>query len=110
MIKPILILSALALATPALANTPPYTPRSDARFAADQARNSAQANRIANGIDSGRLNQRESAYLTHRNIRTTAATNRLAADGFYSRKDAARIDYRQDTTSRRIVRGKTNYR
>ncbi len=111
MLKPFLILATLAVATPAFI-TPAFaaTPRSDARLAADQARTANQANRVAAGIESGRLNPREAAYLGSRIARTDRATARLAADGHYSRVDAARIDRRQDTTSRRIARGKVNRR
>ncbi|WP_416907779.1 MAG: hypothetical protein ACMVO5_12280 [Polymorphobacter sp.] len=109
MIKPFLLFGALALAVPALAQ--PYeTPRSDARLAADEARNARQAVRIDKGVESGRLNPNEAAHLTRRNERTTAATAHLASDGFYSRKDAARVDRRQDTTSRRTWRAGTNRR
>lgn len=106
MIKSMLMLASLALAVPALASTP----RSDARLSADQARTANQANRVDNGVESGRINPREAAYLDNRIARTDRATNRLAADGHYSRADAARIDCRQDKTSRRTVRAKVNHR
>lgn len=109
MIKPFLLFGALALAVPAVAQ--PYeTPRSDVRLAADEARNARQAVRIDKGIESGRIDAREAAYLTRRNERTTAATAHLASDGFYSRRDAARVDQRQDATSRRTWRAGTNRR
>lgn len=108
MIKPLLIIATLALGTPVLAQ--PATPRSDARLAADQARNERQSNRVDAGVESGRINEREAAYLDRRVTNTQRASDRLAADGFYSRADAARIDRRQDATSRRTVRAKANRR
>lgn len=108
MIKPLFIVASLALAAPALAQ--PATPRSDARYAADQARTERQGARIDAGIESGRINEREAAYLDRRVTNTQRASDRLAADGYYSRVDAARIDRRQDTTSRRTVRAKANRR
>lgn len=103
--KHLLIIIGLALAAPAAAQTP-----SEARLTADLARADRQDARIDAGIASGQINPHEQAHLERRSNRIDRSTTRLAADGRYSRVDAARIDRRQDTSSRRIAVSRRNRR
>lgn len=96
---------AIAAAVPATA-TP--TPRSDARYAATENRDSRQDTRIANGIASGQINAHEAARLNASQTRVDNAQARLSADGHFSRRDYARVSYHQSRAGYGIARTRNN--
>lgn len=100
------LLAALLLAGPALAGTP----RSDRRLVATESRDAIQESRITTGAANGSLNASEAARLDSQQARIDRGQTRLAADGHFSRRDYARIDYRQDKANRHIARARNNHR
>jgi hypothetical protein len=98
---------AIAAAVPAAA-TP--TPRSDARYAATENRDSRQDARINNGIASGQINAHEAARLNASQTRVDNTQARLSADGYFSRRDYARVSYRQNRAGYGITRTRRNGR
>ncbi|WP_426167650.1 hypothetical protein [Sandarakinorhabdus sp. DWP1-3-1] len=101
---PLLVLALATLAVPATASP------SDRRFAASEARDARQEQRIATGIARGTINPREASRLQARNGRIDNFQNRLASDGRYSRRDRARVAYRQNSASHGIYRARHNRR
>jgi hypothetical protein len=70
-------------------------------------RQAHQLNRIANGIDSGRLTPREAAVLTRQQAGIARYEARSRADGpGLTRAERARIEVKQDRASRAIYRQK----
>lgn len=98
---------AIVTAAPAFA-TP--TPRSDARYAATENRDSRQDARIANGVAAGQINAHEAARLNASQARVDNAQARLSADGYFSRRDYARVSYRQHRANYGITRTRRNGR
>ncbi len=103
---PYLVITALAIiAAPAVAG-----PRSDARYAATETRDARQDSRIATGTASGQINPHEAARLDARQTGIDNAQARLSADGYFSRRDYARVSYRQNRASHGIARARNNRR
>lgn len=98
---------AIGMAAPAVASP---TPRSDARYAATENRDSRQDTRIANGIASGQINAHEAARLSASQTRVDNTQARLSADGYFSRRDHARVSYRQSRAGYGITRTRNNRR
>lgn len=70
-------------------------------------RQAHQLNRIAKGIDSGRLTSREAAALTRQQANIARFEARSRADGpGLTRVERARIEAKQDRASRAIYRQK----
>lgn len=103
-LMPLIIIALAGFAVPAAASP------SDRRFAATDARDAAQQQRIANGVAQGTVNPREAARLDARNAHLDNVQTRLASDGRYSRLDYARVSYRQNGASRGIHRARYNRR
>jgi hypothetical protein len=99
--------AAIVFTAPAAA-TP--TPRSDTRFAATERRDDRQDTRIANGIASGQINAHEAARLNASQTRVDNTQARLSADGYFSRRDYARVSYRQSRAGYGIARTRNNRR
>ena len=100
-----LLVTAL-LAVPAMA----ATPGSERRLDATESRDAAQEARINTGATNGTINAREAARLNHQQARIDQSQTRLASDGHFSRRDYARIDYRQDKANRNIAGARLNRR
>lgn len=100
------ILAAGLVAGPALAGTP----GSDRRLAATESRDAFQESRITAGAANGSINIAEASRLNSQQARIDQGQTRLAADGHFSRRDYARIDYRQDKANRNIARARVNRR
>lgn len=105
---PYLVITALAIIAAPAAATP--TPRSDARYAATETRDARQDSRIATGTASGQINPHEAARLDARQTGIDNAQARLSADGYFSRRDYARVSYRQSRASYGIARARNNRR
>lgn len=101
-----IIAAALLSAVQALA----ATPGSDRRITATENRDQRQETRIDKGADGGAINANEAAHLNAQQARIDSAQTRLAADGNFSRRDYARVDYRQDRANRSIFRARHNGR
>jgi hypothetical protein len=101
-----IIAAAVLAAVPALAETP----GSARRFTATENRDARQDTRIDNGVTGGGINANEAARLEAQQARIDTSETRLAADGNFSRRDYARIDYRQDKANRSIFRARNNRR
>lgn len=69
-----------------------------------------QQDRIGQGVTSGQLTAGEAARLERNQASINRETNRLSADGHFTRRDARLIDRRQDRQSRAIYRLKHNRR
>ncbi len=69
-------------------------------------RQARQEKRIDQGIESGRLTQREAQRMERQQARIDRAEDRATADGTVTRREAARLEAAQDTSSRRIHRQK----
>ena len=106
---PYLAIAALVIAAAAPAAASP-TPRSDARLAATENRDARQDARIATGTASGRITSNESARLSASQARIDNTQARLSADGYFSRRDYARVSYRQSRASYGIARARHNGR
>jgi hypothetical protein len=98
--------AAVLLAFPATA----ATPGSDRRLHATESRDAAQEARINNGATNGAINATEATRLNNQQARIDASQTRLTADGHFSRRDYARVDYRQDKANRNIARARYNRR
>lgn len=109
MSKP-LNLTILAIAIIAAAPATAGTPGSDRRIAASEHRDSRQETRIATGTANGGINATEAARLDNQQARIDNKQTRLAADGYFSRRDYARVDYAQDKANRSIHRARYNRR
>ena len=99
-----IIAAAVLAAIPALAQTP----GSARRLAATENRDARQETRIDTGVAGGGINANEAAYLNARQARIDTTQTRLAADGNFSRRDYARVDYLQDKANRSIFRARNN--
>lgn len=102
----LVLFAAVVAASPALADTP----GSARRIAATESRDSHQETRITNGIAGGTINAAEAARLNSQQARIDNGQARLAADGNFSRRDYARINYRQSRASSQIFRARNNRR
>lgn len=103
---PSLAIAAMSiLAVPATA-----TPRSDARYAATETRDSRQDSRIAAGTASGQITPYEAARLSAGQTRVDNTQARLSADGYFSRRDYARVSYRQARANFSIARARNDRR
>lgn len=109
MSKP-LNLTLLAIAIIAAVPAAASTPGSDRRIAATEHRDSRQETRIVAGTTNGGINATEAARLNNQQARIDNTQTRLAADGYFSRRDYARVDYRQDKANRSIHRARYNRR
>lgn len=69
-----------------------------------------QANRIAQGVESGQLTQAEQDRLNQQQGRIARGEERAAADGTVTQREAAKLDARQNAASRNIARAKHNRR
>ena len=87
---------------PALAQST-YDPRIDAR-------EQNQQQRIQQGVQSGRLNQREANHLEAQQGRIQAREDRLKADGNLTGAERARLTRQENLSSRNIYRKKHNER
>jgi hypothetical protein len=85
-------------------------PRSDARYAATENRDTRQDSRITAGTASGQINPYEAARLNASQARVDNTQARLSADGYFSRRDYARVSYRQTRASHGIARARNNRR
>ncbi len=65
-------------------------------------RQEQQAERIAQGIDSGELTQREASKLIQQQRAIARTERRFKSDGNYTRKEKALIEHRQDAASAAI--------
>lgn len=65
-----------------------------------------QQERIAQGVESGQLNQREASRLEAQQVRNQVAEDRAKSDGVVTPAERARLEAREDRTSRRIHRQK----
>ncbi len=90
-------LGLLAVTTAAFAGD--NTPRVDRR-------QENQQERIAQGVASGELNQREASRLEAQQVRNQAAESRAKSDGVVTPAERARLEAREDRSSRRIHRQK----
>ena len=97
---------AAALATLAAPAAASPTPRSDARLAATQNREARQDSRIASGLASGQISSAEATRLNARQAGIDNAQARLSADGYFSRRDYARVSYRQTRARYGIARAR----
>jgi len=105
-----LLIASLALAAPVFAGSSSAGSPGDARLGADLARAERQQTRLDTGIATGSINAREAAANNRRLGRIDNGIERLSADGRYSRRDAFRIDQRQDNASRQLARTRGNRR
>ncbi|MBC7519969.1 MAG: hypothetical protein H7268_02575 [Sandarakinorhabdus sp.] len=101
-----ILAAALLAATPARAQTP----GSAHRITATENRDTRQETRIDTGVAGGGINANEASHLNAQQARIDTAQTRLAADGNFSRRDYARVDYRQDRANRSIFRARNNRR
>jgi hypothetical protein len=69
-----------------------------------------QANRIAQGVESGQLTQAEQDRLNQQQGRIARGEERAAADGTVTQREAAKLNARQHAASRNIARAKHNRR
>ena len=92
---------ALALAAPAFAyaQDPSSTPRIDQRQANQQ-------KRIQKGVQSGELNEKETARLQKGQQRVQNMENKALEDGKVTKKERRRIEHAQDNQSKKIYREK----
>ncbi len=97
----ILTLAALGFSVPALAGAP--SQRVDAR-------QHAQAHRIAHGVHSGALTPAETAGLVHQQRHIRAAERFFERDGRLGHRERHALGAMQDSASRRIYRKKHNRR
>ncbi len=106
MTKPLILiaLAGIAMQIPALAAA--QTPGSQRRLAATEARDSRQQQRIATGVANGRIDTQEAARLNARSAHIDNVQSRLASDGHYSRRDFARVSYRENRANRGIARAR----
>jgi hypothetical protein len=84
---------------------------STAAFAGDNTprvdqRQERQQERIAQGVESGQLNQREAARLEAQQVRNEAVETRVKSDGVVTPAERARLEARENRTSRHIYRQK----
>jgi len=100
------IVATILIAGPAFAGTP----GSDRRLDATESRDARQEGRITTHANNGSINATESARLNNQQTRIDQGQTRLAADGHLSRRDDARVDYRQDKANRNIARATRNRR
>jgi hypothetical protein len=105
---PYLAIAALAIIAAPAAAVP--TPRSDARLVATETRDARQDARIAAGTASGQINPHEAARLSASQARIDNSQARLSADGYFSRRDHARVSYRQARANYGIARARRNGR
>ena len=105
---PYLAAAVLAIMAAPAAATP--TPRSDARLAATENRDARQDSRIASGLATGQIGAGEAARLDASQARIDNTQARLSADGYFSRRDYARVSYRQNRASSGIARARNNRR
>ena len=105
---PYLAAAVLAIMAAPAAATP--TPRSDARLAATENRDARQDSRIASGLATGQIGAGEAARLDASQARIDNTQARLSADGYFSRRDYARVSYRQNRASFGITRARNNRR
>ena len=101
-----ILAAALLVAVPALAQTP----GSARRITATENRDTREETRIDKGVADGQINANEAAHLNDQQARIDTAQTRLAADGNFSRRDYAKVDYRQDRANRSIFRARNNRR
>ncbi|MEQ1776359.1 MAG: hypothetical protein ABL891_21470 [Burkholderiales bacterium] len=94
---------AIIAALPAIAMAQTAT---DAREARIDQRQANQQERIDQGVQSGQLNQRETARLEKGQARVQGMEDRAAADGKVTRQEARHIERAQDRQSARIYRQK----
>lgn len=108
MSKPVMLaaFAVILSAAPALADTP----GSARRIAASESREAHQESRITNGIAGGTINAREANRLNNQQSRIDNSQTRLAADGNFSRRDYARVSYRQNNANTQILRARQNRR
>jgi hypothetical protein len=104
------IIATILIAGPALASTPGSANASERRLDATESRDARQEGRITAGAFNGSINAAEAARLNSQQARIDQGQTRLAADGHFSRRDYARIDYRQDKANRNIARATRNRR
>lgn len=102
----IVILALLGLGT----SLPAAATPSQQRLAVTESRDARQDTRIATGLGNGQINANEAAHLNAQQARIDNSQARLAADGRFSRRDYARVDYRQDKANRNIARARNNRR
>ena len=83
---------------------------SSQRMQGDVQRNINQQNRIEQGVQSGRLTNREASQLERGQARVNRAEARAGADGHVNAREQARIQHRENVQSRHIFRDKHNGR
>jgi hypothetical protein len=107
-----LAIIAAGLLAPMLASVPALaeTPGSARRITATENRDQRQETRIDTGVAGGGINANEAAHLNAQQARIDTTQTRLAADGNFSRRDYAKVDYRQDKANRSIFRARNNRR
>lgn len=103
----LLVLAGLAfgVAFPVLAQNP-----AENRLARTEARQARQDTRIGNGVEAGGINANEAARLQNQQGRIDNRADRLAGDGFYSRRDHAGISAQQRRSSQNIAIARVNRR
>jgi hypothetical protein len=69
-----------------------------------------QQQRIGQGIESGELTAREAAKLEAQQVHIQNAEARAKADGVVTRKERARLHYKEDKASHNIAHKKHNAR
>ena len=69
-----------------------------------------QQHRIHQGIRSGSVTPGEAARLEREQVRIERMERRLKADGYFTRRDRARVQHRLNRSSRHICRAKHNGR
>ena len=83
---------------------------SSQRMQADVQRNINQQNRIEQGVQSGRLTNKEASQLERGQARVNRAEARAGADGHVNAREQARIQNRENMQSKQIFRDKHNGR
>ena len=83
---------------------------SSQRMQGDVQRNINQQNRIEQGVQSGRLTNREASRLERGQARVNRTEARAGADGHVNAREQARIQHRENVQSRHIFRDKHNGR
>lgn len=94
-----LVVAALPGITAAQSSDTASTPRIDKR-------QQLQEKRIEQGVQSGRLNEREAARLEKGQQRVQKMEDKAASDGKMTKRERARIEHAQDKQSKRIYRQK----
>jgi hypothetical protein len=69
-----------------------------------------QQERIGQGVESGELTAREAGKLEAQQVHIQNAENRAKADGDVTKRERARLHYKEEKASRNIARKKHNER